>query len=176
MSWQIYKCASTLNSNLKARSTAESERRIFSIFWQHEKANNIRPINYSFRLINSRDKFLVLISVSNPPTAIPGTLTTETGLDIFGSKGDDDESSSSNSIQIVDKSKFNRRQAILCRLLEILVKLFMVLDSKYLSNLNDINKSEQKSNADISKGLGWPTEGEAGIGKSFSFAYKVTSE
>lgn len=41
----------------------------------------------------------------------------------------------------------------------------MVLDSKYLSNLNDINKSEQKSNVDTSKGFGWPTEGEAGIGK-----------
>ncbi|KAJ6649213.1 hypothetical protein Bhyg_04447 [Pseudolycoriella hygida] len=30
--------------------------------------------------------------------------------------------------------------------------------SKYLSNLNDINKSEQKSIADTSKGFGWPTE------------------
>lgn len=37
---------------------------------------------------------------------MPGMLTTETGVDIIGSKGDDDESSSSNSVQILDKSKF----------------------------------------------------------------------
>lgn len=67
------------------------------------------PINYAFRSIENHDKFLVLISVSNPPTAIPGILTTETGVDTFGSKGDDDELSSSNSVQILDKSKFMTR-------------------------------------------------------------------
>lgn len=122
------------------------------------------PINYALHLIENHDKFLVLISVSNPPTAIPGTLTTETGVDAFGSKGDDDELSSSNSVQILDKSKSMtpKRCGLDCNRL-----LFMILDSKYLSNLNDINKSEQKSN--VEKGFGWPTEGEAGIGKFVCF-------
>lgn len=47
---------------------------------------------------------------------MPGTLTTETGYDIVGSKGDDDELSSSNSVQILDKSKFNDEIKALCRL------------------------------------------------------------
>lgn len=73
------------------------------------------PINYAFRLIKNHDKLLVLISVSNPPTAVPGILTTETGIDTFGSKGDDDELSSSNSVQIVDKSKFMTESYIVWR-------------------------------------------------------------
>ncbi len=121
------------------------------------------------RLIENHDKFLVLISVSNPPTAIPGILlTTETGIDMYGSKGDDDELSSSNSVQILDKSKFMIQASgfgiSFC--IQILIDSRWFPDSKYLSNLNDINKSEQKSNADISKGLGWPTaDGEAGLGE-----------
>lgn len=40
---------------------------------------------------------------------MPGMLTTETGVDIIGSKGDDDELASSNSVQILDKSELQSR-------------------------------------------------------------------
>lgn len=116
-------------------------------------------------MIENHDKFPILISVSNPPTAMPGLLTTETGLDTLGSKGDDDESASSNSIQILDKSKFI--VGLFFGASDFHSGLMLFADSKYLSNLNDINKSEQKSNVDTSKGFDWATEGDAGIGEFF---------
>lgn len=78
----------------------------------------------------------IRLYVSYPPTVAPGTLTTETAVDVFGSKdGDFYEQPSSNSVQVVDKK------------------------SRYESILNEIDKSEQRASMDNSKGYGWPTDG-----------------
>lgn len=114
----------------------------------------------------------------------PGAITTEISNDALDMDDmDDDETSTddenaSNSIHIFDKSElFSFIFAFLIIFL-LLVQwvisqffylwsliFFWLADSKYQSNLNEIDKFEHKSSLETSnKGFGWPTDN---IGISF---------
>lgn len=109
--------------------------------------------------------FLMEFSVSNPPTMPPGAITTEVSNDSIdvddvdsGETSPDDENSS-NSIHIFDKSEFSLFASHFWGFCSCLLSVSLHADSKYQSNLNEIDKFEHKSSLEtLNKGFGWPTD------------------